>query len=178
MKNLRRTLVLCAFSATASLGQDDASKLYLETVKPALEQQCLGCHGIGNTFAKLDLTTREKALTGGNRGPAIEPGDPGTSLLVKALEQGDPRLAMPPGGPDKKLTAETIDAIREWIAGGAPYAEGEVAQSWDYEEEDLWAFQPVRNVSPPTDSSMSNRSRSGSKHVAEQSDCLNEFLIR
>ena len=58
---------------------------------------------------------------------------------------------MPPGGAEKKLPAETIAAIRNWIAGGAPYAEGEAARKWDYADEDVWAFKAVRETVPPAE---------------------------
>jgi hypothetical protein len=48
--------------APAGVAAADADRLFVEVVQPALKQQCLGCHGEGNTFGKLDLTTREKAL--------------------------------------------------------------------------------------------------------------------
>ena len=132
------------------LGAADPAALYLEVVKPALEQQCLGCHGVGNTFAKLDLRTREAALKGGGRGPSIVPGEPEKSLLYLAsAHEGE--LQMPPGGAEKKLDAKTLDAMREWIAGGAPFAEGEAAQKWDFAEEDIWAFRPLQDVSPPSE---------------------------
>src|SRR5690606_19521679 len=102
------------------------------------------------TFGKLDLRTREAALQGGERGPAIIPGDPDASLLLRAAGHAEPELAMPPGGADKKLDEPTLAAIADWIAGGAPYAEGEAAERWDFEEEDVWAFRPPADVRPPT----------------------------
>jgi len=129
----------------------EADRLYSEVVRPALKQQCLGCHGEGNVFGKLDLTSRDKALAGGSRGPAIAPGDPDASLLLQAIEHRTPELAMPPGGAEKKLPDATIAAMREWIAGGAPFPENaETAQKWDFEEADIWAFRPVRDFAPPT----------------------------
>jgi hypothetical protein len=58
---------------------------------------------------------------------------------------------MPPGGLEKKLDDVTLAALREWIVGGAPYAEGRTAQKRDYQDEDLWAFRPLRMASPPND---------------------------
>ncbi len=130
--------------------QTAAERLFVDTVQPLLKQQCLGCHGEANTFADLDLTSRTKALEGGKRGPAIIPGDPDASLLVKAIEfNGD--LKMPPGGTDKKLAPAAVAAVREWISGNAPYAVGERQQTWDYSEEDVWALRPVQRTTPPTE---------------------------
>ena len=129
-------------------GADPAEDLFLSTVQPALKQQCLGCHGEGNTFSGLDLTTRDSAIKGGQRGRAIVSGDPASSLLIQAIEQGG-ELQMPPGGPEKRLAPALTRAFRQWIRGGAPYATGEAAANWDFEEADLWAFRPVRRIRPP-----------------------------
>ncbi|MDA0204542.1 MAG: PSD1 and planctomycete cytochrome C domain-containing protein [Acidobacteria bacterium] len=145
-----RRLCFLVLLPLALQAQTAAERLFVDTVQPLLKQQCLGCHGEGYTFADLDLTSRENALRGGKRGPAIVPGDPDASLLVQAVEfSGD--LKMPPGGADKQLAAVAISAVRDWIAAGAPYASGERQQTWDYVEEDLWAFRPVRRVAPPSE---------------------------
>ncbi|MBI1355609.1 MAG: DUF1549 domain-containing protein [Acidobacteria bacterium] len=150
MRRVLYVLPLLNLLGAAPLAAADADRLYVDVVRPAFEQQCLGCHGQGNTFGKLDLTSREKALAGGGRGPALTPGDPDASLLLQAVNHAAAAPAMPPGGADKKLPAETIAAIREWIAGGAPFASGQAAQKWDYDEADLWAFRPLTGPQPPT----------------------------
>ena len=125
-----------------------ARELFLEVIQPTLKQQCLGCHGEVNVFAKLDLRSRESALKGGQRGPAIVSGDPDSSLLLTAINHGG-QLQMPPGGAEKRLPANVRKAFREWIAAGAPYGMGESATNWDFDEADLWAFRPVKKVDPP-----------------------------
>jgi len=131
---------------TESLSHD-AATLFVEVVQPTLKQQCLGCHGEGNTFSELDLRTCESMLKGGKPGPSLMPSRATDSLLVQVLD-GSPDLQMPPGD-GKQLPAETILAVRRWIDGGAPFAEAQARQKWDYAEEDLWAFRPVRDVEPP-----------------------------
>ena len=138
-------LALVALASAAPPAED----LFVETIQPTLKQQCFGCHGEANTFAKLDLRTRDAALKGGQRGPAIISGDPGSSLLVSAIDHAG-ELQMPPGGEDKRLPADVRVAFREWIRSGAPYVEAETAASWDFDEADLWAFQPVSDVKLPT----------------------------
>ena len=144
--------ILSAGLFLASVGQSEPSggELYVSTIQPMLKQNCLGCHGEGNTFASLDLRTRESALRGGDRGPAIRSGDPDASLLIRAIDHvGD--LQMPPGGEEKRLAPGIRDAFRDWISLGAPYATGEAATNWDFDEADLWAFRPVHEVHPPSD---------------------------
>ena len=57
---------------------------------------------------------------------------------------------MPPGGAEKRLSADVRLAFREWIRSGAPYVQAEVVSDWDFEEADLWAFRPVVKVKLPT----------------------------
>ncbi len=139
-------LALATVGFSAPSGED----LFLATIQPTLKQQCLGCHGGANTFAKLDLRTRDAALRGGQRGPAIVSGDPDSSLLVQALDYAD-ALQMPPGGEEKRLASDIRQAFRDWIAAGAPYTVGKSATNWDFDEADLWAFRPVASADPPRD---------------------------
>jgi len=141
--------VCCAAGLQGAANEPDSTgeELFVETVQPALKQQCLGCHGEGNTFGKLDLRTRAGLLKGGATGSALVPGDARESLLYQALEHTG-KLKMPPTG---KLPVETVVAIRNWINAGAPFVEAAQAEiDWGrFEEEDLWAFRPVKNVEAP-----------------------------
>ena len=57
-------------------------------------------------------------LKGGETGPAIVPGDPEKSLLIKAVRYTDADLQMPPK--DKKLSDEQIADLATWVKMGAP----------------------------------------------------------
>ena len=124
-----------------------AEDLFAKTIQPTLTQKCVGCHGEANTFAKLDLRTREAMLIGGSRGPALVPGDAAKSLLFQVLDHTD-ALQMPPG---EKLPAETLAAFRTWIDGGAPFSKTTQAEvDWGkYTPADLWAFYPLKRADPP-----------------------------
>ena len=50
-----------------------------------MERTCWNCHGGGLKSSGLDLSTREAALEGGNRGPAIVPGNAEESRLFRQL---------------------------------------------------------------------------------------------
>jgi len=115
--------------------------LFRETILPTLQKDCTGCHGVGQSLSKLDLRTRDAALKGGSRGPALVPGDAAKSLLFQAIS-GQTKFLMPPGEP---LPAATVAAFKDWINGGAPFSAGASSpQTWNYKPEDLWAFQPVK----------------------------------
>ena len=131
-------LLIPAFAA-------DLNDLFRTTIEPVLKRDCHGCHGTTQALAKLDLTTREAMLRGGQRGPSLTPGHAADSLLYEAIEaKGD--LKMPPGDASKRLPAETLAAFKQWIDGGAPWG-SQMAPSWgDYKEENLWAFRPLRQT--------------------------------
>ena len=61
-------------------------------VLPVLQLRCVVCHGKQVAEAGLDLRTRESILKGGKSGPAILPGNPTESLLLKKIHAGE----MPP----------------------------------------------------------------------------------
>ncbi|MBM3738549.1 MAG: DUF1553 domain-containing protein [Acidobacteria bacterium] len=127
--------------AESVFGQAPAEK----AARALLAENCLGCHG-ELRMSGLDLRQRETMLKGGQRGPAIVPGKPVESLLLKAVERtGD--LKMPPG--KQTLSVEQIGVLRSWINQGARWENdnkdgGAGAPSW-------WSFRkPVRPAVPVT----------------------------
>jgi len=77
------------------------------------QKYCHECHGAEKTEAGLDLRTIEAMLKDGEGGPAIIPGNPNESLLIKLLESGE----MPPDG--ARPSREEVARIRRWVEGGA-----------------------------------------------------------
>lgn len=101
---------------------DNAAGLaFFETnIRPVLVKRCYACHSqqAGKSEGNLLVDSRETLRAGGDRGPAIVPGDMQASLLLTAISQTDPDFKMPPRG--KPLTAGEVDAFKKWIAIGAP----------------------------------------------------------
>ncbi len=136
-------LILCACPLMGQLGDDataDGSLLFRETVQPILQNRCLACHNQKVRSSGLSLESRSEILTGGSRGPALLPGDSSQSRLIQALAHSSD-LNMPPGG---KLPEAEIQALRQWVALGAPWDE-----SGDSGNGVHWSFQPVRRPVPP-----------------------------
>src|SRR5262245_46355419 len=73
--------------------------------------------------SRLDLSTRESALRGGTRWPAVVPGRAEDSYMYR-LAAGLDKPAMPLGG--NKLTDTQIAAIKNWIDQGAHWDAGVV----------------------------------------------------
>jgi mono/diheme cytochrome c family protein len=99
--------------------------LYETEVKPILTQHCVNCHGAGPKIrGGFRLDSREALLRGGDLGPAATPGDPSTSLLVKAINYIE--LEMPPAG---KLPAREIEILTRWVKQGLPWVPNPAAPS-------------------------------------------------
>ncbi len=116
-------------------------------IAPLLASHCLDCHNPTDEKGGLDLTSGEKALSGGDSGPAIVPGKPDDSLLWSRVDAGE----MPPKHP---LAPETKEQLRAWIAAGAPWPAGSIDRfrytSAARAGYDWWSLQPVhRPATPP-----------------------------
>lgn len=91
---------------------------FREHVKPVLETQCIKCHNPARKrkVADLDQTTMAGMLEGGMSGPAVVPGDPESSWLIKAIRHEED-LEMPLKNP--KLSDDIIEAFEQWVRDGA-----------------------------------------------------------
>src|SRR4051794_24979460 len=58
--------------------------------RPVLARHCYSCHGPARQKNGLRLDSRAAILQGGTSGPAITPGKPEESLLIRALGHGGP----------------------------------------------------------------------------------------
>src|SRR5207248_9612469 len=88
-------------------------------IAPLDRERCYECHSHEGGKAKggLVLDSRNGWAKGGEHGPAIIPGKPDESLLLKAVSQIDPDLKTPP---KSKLTDDEISKLRNCIALVAP----------------------------------------------------------
>jgi hypothetical protein len=128
-----------------------------QKIRPVLVASCYECHSAeakakGKLKGGLFLDTRAALLTGGDEGPALVPGKPDDSLLIKALRWAREDLHMPP---KSKLPPEVIADFEKWVAMGAPDPRtGEVAKARREisipQGRDYWAFRPLKPVTIPT----------------------------
>ena len=96
---------------------------FAREIQPILSDNCYACHGPDETKAEagLRLDQREKALAGGENGPALVPGDPANSMMMQRIRHQDPEVVMPPPEHRKALSKSDQDLITRWIAQGAPW---------------------------------------------------------
>jgi mono/diheme cytochrome c family protein len=80
-----------------------------------LKSRCVACHNSKTSQSKLDLTSKESALRGGERGPALVVGDSKNSLVFQFASR-QIRPYMPPSG--DPLTPEELKALASWIDFG------------------------------------------------------------
>jgi hypothetical protein len=121
-----------------------------QAVAPILIRHCLACHNPSELRGGLDLTRRDGHLQGGETGPAIAPGDPDKSLLVKRVAAG----SMPPKKSGAPLSAVEVAALRDWVKAGAPWPKDRVLSPFELTTDkragyDWWALQPLKDLAPP-----------------------------
>jgi len=140
-----------------------------------LQRKCLQCHGEALQMSGLDVRTRESMLKGGDKGPALVPGNAEASRMYRrASGMEQPLMPMAPLPP---LSSEEVAVLKAWINQGAKWEAGNLPQSnaagphdqnakkknltaggygKDYEENPIteqdrkwWAFQkPIRYSIP------------------------------
>src|SRR5437016_9472288 len=104
-----------------------------EKEMPGVLQRCLQCHGPALQMSKLNLSTREGMLKGGDERVAVVPGNEEESLIYKRIT-GQVKPAMPLA-PVPALTNEEIAAVRDWINAGAPMSSGQTGATNDNKAE-------------------------------------------
>jgi len=143
------------FPAVAAQQLTPAQSQFFENkVRPIFVDNCYKCHSARAEKVKgsLYLDTREGLLKGGESGPAIVPGNPDKSLLIKAVGYTDQDLQMPPRG--AKLSDQQIADLTTWVKMGAPdprvaSATGSTNHINYTTARDHWSFKPVQNPAVP-----------------------------
>lgn len=90
---------------------------YQDHVLPILKARCASCHNPDKRKSGFAVTSFALLKEGGSSGPAIVPGDPDGSRLVRLIKHEEEPFMPPSGDP---LKPEEIETIRKWIADGAP----------------------------------------------------------
>lgn len=139
--------------------KDDAAGLafFESKIRPVLVENCYRCHSTasGNAEGGLLLDSRKNIRAGGERGPAVVPGDPDASVLLKAISHTDSNFKMPPK--KERLAKSVIDDFKTWIKMGAPDPRDQETTKTARMAVDIetgrkfWAFQkPVAPTLPET----------------------------
>ena len=115
----RVATILATVIVGASPARADSAEDHFEAViRPLLIERCHACHAGEEAKGGLRVDSRAAVVRGGDSGPAIDPGQPALeSLLIRAVNHTD-GLEMPPDG---RLPQIQIEALRAWVAAGAPW---------------------------------------------------------
>ncbi len=145
--------MLAVVSQVSTAADDEAGPRARDTffelkIRPVLAGTCFKCHGGEKTSAELRVDAREALLKGGDTGPAIEPGDPEKSLLIKAIRRGSEDLQMPPDSP---LREDVVKDFERWVKEGAHWPARDTSKPDPFAQQRHWAFQPVPPVKVPDD---------------------------
>lgn len=133
-----RIYIFGLFSTFLALSacQNKPEKVDFSTqVKPIINNHCIACHGGVKRNANFSLLFREDALDTAESGkPAIVPGDPEHSELIRRLTIHDPEERMP--YKEEPLAKEEIEILSQWIREGANWGQH-------------WAYVPPKPVPVP-----------------------------
>jgi len=146
-----RTLFAAVFvflgTVRASKATDDDETFFETRIRPVLASSCIECHGPKKASGGLRLDSQEGVNKGGDSGLAIEPGNPHTSLLVRAVRRdADAEIKMPP---EKPLSKQAVEDITRWIEAGAKWPASLTAPIAS--DRRHWAFEPLKPVELPED---------------------------
>jgi len=117
------SMVLLA-SLGESLSDDQVAALNLE-VRTILAHNCYNCHGEAKKKGDLRLDSRDAIMAGGESGPAVIPGKPEKSELIRRISlPAGHKEVMPSKG--KLLSSEEVEVLKVWVEKGAPWPEGKL----------------------------------------------------
>ena len=147
-------LLWCLATAVPAAAQTPGIDFFESKIRPLLIEHCYSCHSTKaeKLEAGLHLDHRAGLLTGGDSGPAIVPGKPEESLLIRAVRYEE--YEMPPQG---RLADEEIKLLVQWVALGAPFPQHQTPATtsapggydWDHFRTEHWSFRPIENPAPP-----------------------------
>ena len=85
-------LTPCVVRGADGPASDNGIEFFESKVRPVLVRHCYECHSTrsGNAESGLRVDSRDAIRAGGDRGPAVVPGDPQASWLITAVSHADP----------------------------------------------------------------------------------------
>ncbi|HEV7281870.1 MAG TPA: c-type cytochrome domain-containing protein [Pirellulaceae bacterium] len=121
-----RIVLIIGLTAASSLHAAEEAPDFAKEVLPILTAKCGGCHGDLETEGKLSLATYDDLMKGGEHGPAVTPGESGSSrLYLMSAGTMDPK--MPPED-EEPLSEGELATLEKWIGAGAKGPSGETVR--------------------------------------------------
>ena len=153
---------LLALGSAVTQAQTPAQlELFEKNARPLFADKCQGCHNSKLKSGGLDFSSPDALKEAAATGIFGKPEDAENSVIIKALKY-ESTIKMPPQG---KLSPETIAAVRDWVAAGAPMPaatpsagnslagtgvrpvalRGVITDA----DKNFWAFKPISKSAPP-----------------------------
>ncbi len=105
--------------ASGSVGNDQPVS-FMDQIAPLLKENCYACHDAKKRKGKLEMTSFEKLMKGGDSGEPVVPGKPEESLIwTQTSGTEDPH--MPPKEAGGLMPKEKVALIERWIKEGAKF---------------------------------------------------------
>jgi mono/diheme cytochrome c family protein len=135
-------LVTNSVGGDAQKAKPAAALDFNRDIRPIFAENCLTCHGPDEKArkGKLRLDLPEEVLK-----KVVVAGQPAESLLIERVTADDPELRMPPAKTGRRLTAEQIAALRQWIDQGAKWS-----THWAYKKAQRPALPAVGDAARTT----------------------------
>ncbi len=93
--------------------------LYPSEIAPLFRSYCAGCHGGKSPAGGLTVDDYGALLKGGDTGPAVMPGKPEASVLVRRISLPAADEDHMPPSDERQLTGGDIALVTAWVAQGA-----------------------------------------------------------
>jgi len=184
IKLIERWIKTGAKSKSAVVKKD---RLNQHDIIPIMNLRCTVCHGSRKREAGLDLRTRASMLKGGKSGPAIVPGKPKESLVLKRIHAREmpPRKLLVDFGV-RPIESPEIETLTKWIAQGAPQevihpdvATTEPDSLVTDDDRQFWAFvPPKRPAVPKITLPVSPPSKEGDQKWGRVRNAIDAFLLK
>ena len=153
---------LCIVMTASNAFADDQDSF---PAKSLIAHKCISCHSGDDVKGKLDLTSRDKMIAGGESGPALDTNSREKSPIWLRVEQNE----MPPKQP---LSADEKRLLKDWITGGAIWSGGAIDPLAVTSEHraglDWWSLQPLRQVHIPKSKTLVERRQPVDDFIAEK----------
>jgi uncharacterized membrane protein len=99
----------------------DSAQVFSDVILPVLKDKCGGCHNPSKRKGELVILSKEDILKGGESGPAVLPGKPAESPLLKGIQLPlEDEDHMPPKG-KRQLADYEKQLLEWWITSGASF---------------------------------------------------------
>lgn len=140
--------ILLALLCTLCSSPDD----FEQQVAPLLLKRCIECHKSTDPAGGLALDTSMGLGKGGESGPAVQPGNATSSLLIERVRAGE--MPPPSNGKSRALDETELQVLEAWVNAGAAFPENRRLDLFERTSDrrggrDWWAFQPLPPLQPP-----------------------------